>query len=161
MTDWTIILRWVHIISGAAWLGEVITINFVLVPALSKMNLRERRNFILRFFPRVFRLASLLSVTSIVAGLALSYAMTGWQFDLFLTGRWGMSIIAGGTLGLLLTLFHFFVESRLGSQIHRLNDDSRSDEVENITRFLRIIPRVGLGIIAIVFVLMMYAARGI
>ena len=30
-----LILRWVHVVAAAAWFGEVVTINFVLVPAVN------------------------------------------------------------------------------------------------------------------------------
>ena len=44
------LVQWVHIISGVAWLGEVITINIVLVPALLKMSPDTRRTFIRQVF---------------------------------------------------------------------------------------------------------------
>jgi uncharacterized membrane protein len=34
-TTLTNILRWIHVLAGAAWLGEVVVINFVLVPTLA------------------------------------------------------------------------------------------------------------------------------
>lgn len=52
------VVRWIHIISGVAWLGEVATVNFVLLPALLNTRKEDRGIFIRQVFPRVFRLAS-------------------------------------------------------------------------------------------------------
>ena len=125
------------------------------------MSLDERRRFITRIFPRVFRLASILSVTTIVAGITLNYMMTGWRhLDLYLVTPRGFAIFVGGLLGLLLSVFHFFVEGRLGSRVASLQVDSRLEEIEIITRYLRTIPRFGLGVMFVIFVLMMFGARG-
>lgn len=157
----TNIIRWVHIISGVAWVGEVITINFVLLPALKKMDKSVRGKFIRQVFPRVFHLASILSLTAIISGATMSYLITGWQnlAELFFT-RWGAGIMIGGSLALLLTLFHFFVESRLEPIAIKADDDSEVD-VEKIIRVLNVVPKIGLAILFLIVLLMMYAARGL
>jgi hypothetical protein len=35
--NWLAIFRWLRILAGAAWLGEVVVIVFVLVPAVLRM----------------------------------------------------------------------------------------------------------------------------
>ena len=151
------IVRWVHIISGVSWLGEVITINIVLVPALLKMEKETRGAFIRQIFPRVFRLASVLSLVAIISGGLMSYLITGWKnLGPLLDTRWGIAILIGGSLGLALTLFHFLVESRLEPVALK----AEQADVEKIISALKIIPCVGLGVILLVVVLMMYAARG-
>jgi uncharacterized membrane protein len=152
------IVRWVHIISGVAWLGEVITINFVLLPVLLKMEKENRGPFIRQIFPRVFRLASILSVSAILSGAFMSYLITGWKnLGSLLNTRWGIGILIGGSLGLALTLFHFLAESRLEPVAVKADEA----DVEKIISALKVVPRVGLGVIALVVVLMMYAARGV
>jgi uncharacterized membrane protein len=160
--SWLTIVRWVHILSGAAWFGEVIIINFVLLPLLKPMGFEQRALFLHKIFPRVFRLASFLSVLALSSGLIMSYLITGWKdLDVFLSTRWGVSILIGGSLGLLLTMFHFFVESRLEPLVASLNESPQQMDVERITRFLQYIPRAGLLVILTTFILMMVAARGI
>jgi uncharacterized membrane protein len=157
----TNIVRWVHIISGVAWLGEVITINFVLFPALIKISRESRGKFIRQIFPRIFQLASILSLTAIVSGTAMSYLITGWR-DLseLLNTRWGLGIIIGGSLAFLLTLFHFFVESRL-EPLATTADEGSEIDIEKIIAVLRIVPRIGMIILVLIVLLMMYAARGL
>ncbi|MCC7129077.1 MAG: hypothetical protein B6D39_05285 [Anaerolineae bacterium UTCFX2] len=156
-----IVVRWIHIISGVSWLGEVITVNFVLIPIALKLAKPERIVFLQNVFPRVFRLASILSATAIASGAVLSYLLTGWRdLGALLNSRWGISILAGGLLGLLLTLFHFFVENRL--EPVAIHADTMSDaELDRMIALLKVVPRIGLGIVLLVIFLMMIAARGI
>lgn len=145
-------------VGGAAWLGEVIVVGFVLVPLLARLD-HERQNwFLATVFPRIFRLASVLIVTTLLAGAALNLAMSGWAIDWErLTGtRWGRSILIGGLLGLTLGLFHFVAESRLEPMVRAAG---RGVGVETIVRRLQIIPRIGLFILLAVFAFMV-GARG-
>jgi uncharacterized membrane protein len=154
------IVRWVHIIAGIAWLGEVVTVNVVLLPTLFNLERESRAAFIRQIFPRVFRLASVLSLTAILSGALMNYLMTGWKnLDALLGTRWGIGILIGGSLGLLLTLFHFFAESRLEPVAVSVRDESEID-IEKFVSVLKIVPRVGLLVILTVVLLMMYAARG-
>jgi len=158
-------MDWVHIIAGAAWLGEVVVINFILVPTLLHLSSNRRGWSLSAVFPQVFRLASVLSLTTIVAGAALNLSLSGWQADVAISrlgsSRWGWSILIGGLLGLGIALFHFFVESRLEPVVVVAGDSLDSAQEELILRRLKIIPRVGLGLLLLVFLLMMVAARGL
>lgn len=161
MFHWQTIIRWIHILAGAAWLGEVITINLILVPAISNMPLTERKQAIANIFPRIFRLASALSLTTVSAGVLLNYAITGWQrLDLYVTSPRGLATSLGALLGLVLTAFHFFAESRLEGRVTALVETEGAEEVDEILRYLRIIPRAGLGVLVLIFLLMMIGARG-
>jgi hypothetical protein len=115
----------------------VIAVVFVVVPALTRAEPAVRAWMLRNVFPRIFRID---------------------PGALFGT-RWGRSILVGGTLGLLLGLFHFFVEDRLENAAVRAGDDPALDE--GLVRRLRVIPRVGLGVLVVVIGSMMYAARGL
>ncbi len=158
--NWQAVIRWIHIGTGAAWLGEVVAVNLVLVPVLLRANRERQRWMLATIFPRIFHLASWLAVPAVVFGALLNLSMTDWRLDweLLTTSRWGWSILVGGTLGLLLTLFHFLVESRLEKVVV---DTGVSDEaLDGVMGKLRTIPRFGLAVLIIVFGSMMYAARG-
>lgn len=157
-----VIFRWLHILSGAAWLGEVVTINFVLVPSLKSMSARDRSRYISRVFPRLFRLASVLSLLSIFSGLTMTYLISGWRdLSIYLTSRWGIAILIGGLLGLGLTTFHFFVEGRLKPVASSLEEGTNGEGVERMMKVLKSVPRAGLAVMVVIFLLMMYAARGV
>jgi hypothetical protein len=152
------VLRWVHLLAGAAWLGEVATISFVLVPLLRRANIDRQRWLLANLFPRLFQLASALIVLVLAAGALLNLAMTDWSVDwTWLTASdSGRRVLIGGALGLLLGLFHFIAEQRLAPMAQQAG---HGIGVERMVRRLQLIPRVGLVVLLVVFVLMMTAAR--
>ena len=158
--NWLSIIRWIHIIAAAAWLGEVLVINAVLIPSLQSTPVEQRGGFIARVFPRAFRLASFLALVVLSSGLVMSYLATGWtDLDLIIRTRWGLGILIGGLLGLFLAIFHFVVESRLKPIALSLDEAPNDEELERVIRFLKIAPRAGLLVIVTAFILMMIAAR--
>ena len=158
--EWIAVVRWVHIFAAAAWFGEVVIINAVLVPSLQSISPEDRGPFIARLFPALFRLASVFALIVLLSGLAMSYLATEWRdlTDVLSTG-WGIAILIGGTLGFLLAMFHFVVERRLRPIASTMDHDPTPEEVDQVMRFLRIAPRVGLVVISAAFLFMMVAAR--
>ena len=106
-------------IAGSSWLGAVILINFVLIPVLPKLKENIRRDVFIHLFPALFKLASILSATVVITGVIMIQYQTDGAWDLWNRGRWGTSIFWGGLLGVLLTFFHFFIESYLGKKIKK------------------------------------------
>jgi hypothetical protein len=142
-------------------LGEVVAVVFILVPILIRLDIERRGWFLSVVFPRVFRLASVLSATAVTAGALLYLASNDWSLNLgrLTSDRWGISILIGGSLGLALTLFHFVVEGRLEPVVTR----AASGEIDEarVVRFLTIVPRIGLAVLVVIFGAMMYASRGV
>lgn len=158
------LLRGIHLLAGTAWLGEVLVVNVVLVPVLARLEPGKRGWFLSTIFPRIFRLASILALTTILAGAALNLSLSDWHVDVaasrLIASRWGWSILIGGLLGLGLVLFHFVAEHRL--EPHVVLSDTDPDEVAfaHVLRRLKMIPRAGLGVLLLIVCLMMFAARG-
>ena len=160
-SDLYIVVRWVHVLAAAAWYGEVVVINFILIPTLSGHSGAERKDFVNAVFPRVFRMASILSGTVAVSGGVLLYHHTGGDLRILLENPWGKFILVGGALGLLLTLFHFFMENRLARKISMGDPDLPKEAVEDLHLKLRLVPRLGFVVLTTIFVLMMIAVRGV
>ncbi len=161
----TNILRWIHVLAGAAWLGEVVVVNVILVPALARMEPEKRGWFLSAIFPRIFRLASALSLTTILAGAALNLSLNGWRLDVAIvrltTSQWGWSILIGGLLGLGLMLFHFIAEHRLEPHVLTAYQETDEEAFQQVLRRLRLIPGVGLAVLILTILLMMIAVRGV
>jgi hypothetical protein len=158
--NWFAIFRWLHILAGAAWLGEVAAVVFILVPAVRRLPAADRVGFMIAVFPRMFKLASVLAFVALAAGAALNYLLTGWRdLGAYFATPHGQLIALGGGLGLLLGLFHFTAERKLEPAVTGLAARSHKD-LERTLKFLTIVPRIGLAILVIVFVSMMLAARG-
>lgn len=155
-------VRWLHVLAAAAWLGEVVTVVFVIVPIALRLEGPERSRYLSTAFPRVFRLASVLAIVTLAAGAWLNFLLTGWRdLAVYLSTPRGLAILAGGLLGLLLGLFHFVVEGRLEPRLRRLGETGDDTRAGKVLRFLRIAPRAGLIVLVATFLLMMIGSRGI
>ena len=156
------IARWLHVVFAAAWLGEVVTVVFALVPIALHLQGSQRSQFLANVFPRIFRVATVLAVGTLGAGVWLNYLTTGWRdLPAYLASGRGAAIVVGGLLGLLLTLFHFVVEGRLEPRLLALSESEPDSGEGKMLRFLTLVPRIGLVILATIFVLMMIGARGV
>lgn len=152
------IIRLIHVCCGSAWFGEVIVINFVLIPALGKYNGDAKKDFLNTIFPSIFKLASVLSATTALTGGFLLYNFIGFDIsELTKRGTWGYSILIAGTLGFILTFFHFFIENLLARKIGVGDPTISSEDVEDVHLKLKLVPRLGLMVISIIFLLMLNA----
>lgn len=154
-------IRWLHVLSAAAWFGEVAVINFVLIPALKK-NENPAADFVYRhIFPRIFRLATILSVTVVLSGTALLHVrVVGDWTQLFASGLWGVVILIGGGLAWAITIFHLFIEHGIARRAG-FGPDTSETGMAQMHVVHSIIPRIAMLVLGIIFLLMMIAARGI
>lgn len=158
--DIDLIMRTLHILAGTTWFGQVVVINFVLIPSLGKFKNSERKNFILAIFPKIFKVASHLSIIVVLTGIHLVVSLTDVNLSNLLSGRWGLSILVGGSLGILLTLFHFFMEKKMAKKIGIVKDGNE-EMVDDVHLKLKVVPRFGLVVITTIFLLMINASRGL
>jgi uncharacterized membrane protein len=154
------VIRAIHEIAGSLWLGEVVVINFILIPVISKYEGKIRKQVLVSIFPKIFILASILSATVVITGLVMVYYLTNGTFNVFILGKWGISILIGGSLGILLTLFHFFMENRLAKKIG-LGKQGDDEKLAEVHLRLKIVPRLGLIVLLTIFLLMINASHGI
>lgn len=155
-------IRWIHVVAASVWVGEVVVINFILIPVLGVLDVPGRRWFLTNVFPRIFRMASVLSLAAVLSGITLVLHFTKGDLGMLTETRWGISILIGGSMGILLTVFHFFMENRLAKRIGVGCEYVPSDEqLEDVHGKLKIVPRGGLVVISTIFFLMMFAVRGV
>lgn len=154
-------VRWLHVASTTAWFGEVVTINFVLVPVLARLPREDAARYLAAVFPMIFKLASVLSALAVLSGLTLGWSRFAGNPEVLWTTQSGAAFLAGGTLALLLTTFHFVLEPRLDGMICTAAEEEDFELSDKVIRLLRIVPRVGLCVIGGVLLLMMIGARGL
>ncbi len=159
--SWYLALRWLHIFAAASWFGEVVTINFVLVPAVGKMTPEDGSKMLVDIFPRIFKLASYLSGTAVITGILLAWERFSSDYTMLWTTGSGRAFLAGATLGLLLTTFHFILEPRLDGMICTAAEKGDLELSNRVIYLLKIVPRVGLLVIGSTLLLMMIGARGL
>lgn len=153
-------IRWLHVLSAAAWFGEVAVINFVLIPAIQKSSIAERNHLMLRVFPGIFRLASVVSAMVVTTGTLLTYAMVNGQWSRLLTsGTWGYAIFVGGIMAWLITIFHFFIEGWLSKRLG-YDESQHPGALAEMHVTVSTIPRFAMLVLTVIFIAMMIAARG-
>ncbi len=161
--DLLLVARIVHVIAGIGWLGEVITINFVLLPALFKAKGQDRLVLLSTVFPYVFRLATVLGGAAVASGLVLFLWYTRLDPLAALRGHWGWYILVGGILGALLFAFHLFQESgaerSVAAHLAFVLDCDDTREVQRLLSHLAIFPRAGMLVLIAVIILMISAAH--
>lgn len=160
MPHWLTAVRWVHVIAATSWFGEVLTINLVLVPAVARMSLEARGRVLTAIFPRIFRLASVLSATAVGSGAVLYYMRFHAAWKTVVTTHSGLCFTVAGALAILLTLFHFFAEPRLGEMVCVAGEQPDGEVATRVMKALQFIPRAGLGVMTVIILLMMVGARG-
>ncbi len=149
------IIGLIHKTAGVLWLGEVFVINFIIIPSMLKMRKEEARKFAKVIFPKIFNLASFLSLTTVITGIALFLMITGGSVNA-LSGKWGINILIGGAIGLALTLFHFSAEPKLKRFI-----DGEEEKFDKFLKVIRIVPRIGMAVIFLIYMFMLNATRNI
>ena len=145
----------IHKTAGVLWLGEVFVINFIIIPSMMKMKREEARKFARVVFPKAFNLASFLSLTTVITGVALFLMITKGSIDV-LSGKWGTNILIGGVIGLALTLFHFSAEPKLKRFI-----EGEDEKFDRFLKVIRIVPRIGMAVIFLIYMFMLNATRDI
>lgn len=153
-------LRWLHVLAGAAWFGEVLVIN-ILVSGLRNADASEHDYLYGHLLPNLFKLATILSLTAVLSGTALVHTHLGGDWaQLFRSERWNVAIMVGGGLAWAMTFFHLFIERAIA---RRSGFDPR-DSPTAMARMhvvLSIIPRGALLVLTAVMVSMMIAAHGL
>jgi uncharacterized membrane protein len=159
--SWIQVLRWLHVLTAAAWFGQVVVLNFVLVPAI----VREKKaatqlDLMRRLLPPSFKLASILSGLSVVAGGVLLWGRYHEDWSVMFSAWQGHVLATGALLAVLLTGFHHMSEPKLGRMIQQTSADDPA-AVAKIVGRLKIAPKVGLVLITLVTLAMMIGVRGI
>jgi uncharacterized membrane protein len=96
-----ILLRWLHFLAGITWIGILYYFNFVQTPFFAETEPPVRSGAIQKLVPRAlwwFRWGAMITV---LAGLAYLLIWWGYQLGWSVTS-WTVSIITGGTLGLVM-----------------------------------------------------------
>lgn len=161
MTELMYVVRLVHLLSGVGWVGEVITINFVLLPALFRASADDRVVLLQTVFPYIFRLATVLGGLAIASGIGLVLWNTRLDLTLLVTTSWGWRILIGGVIGAIIYTFHLVQESgaerSLAAELVFMNESDDPRAAEPLLRHLAIFPRVGMVVLMVVVALMVAA----
>ncbi len=158
------LLRWVHELAAITWFGEVFVVTHIIVPTLSRLPESPKGLLMLKLYPRVFRMATLSSATTIVSGAGTALLQSNFNLTYFTETFRGQLILVGGLIGLLMFVLHTTVERvemRAMSRTKIGTEGNLPDELRVLDRRLQILPRVGFTLLTIVLILMIYTSHGL
>jgi uncharacterized membrane protein len=155
-----VILRLVHILAGAFWLGAAVTMFLFLQPTAAA-TVPESQRFMLyllrnRRFSEVVLLAAILTGA---AGAILFWRDTGGLQLASMTQPQGLAFSLGGVAGGLALLLFLFVGYPVGRRMiavgSRLEAERRppsEDEQRTLANAQRVLGRVGLTVLVLLVV---------
>jgi uncharacterized membrane protein len=152
------IIRNIHVISAAIWLGIVVVVNFGLGPSVAREMTQGEVNILKLIFRRVRNLISISAFSTFVTGGILLWLQTKFSVVAMLESTRGTLILLAGGLGFVITLFHFFAESKVEQYLR----NRMFGTTEGFVGYqgIEFIPKIGLLLIASIFVAMLIAVRG-
>lgn len=157
------VLRWIHELAAITWFGEVFVVTHIIVPALSRLPDSPKGLVMLRLYPRIFRMATISSSTTIMAGATVALLEAGFDYSYFLTTFRGQLILVGGLIGLFMFILHITVERVEMKALSRVRIEPQErlpEELRVLDRRLRVLPRFGFTLLTIVLILMIYVSHG-
>ncbi len=158
------LLRWVHELAAITWFGEVFVVTHIIVPTLSRLPESPKGLLMLKLYPRVFRMATLSSATTIVSGAGTALLQSNFNLAYFIETFPGQLILVGGSIGLFMFFLHTTVERVEMRALSRTKIGAQGnlpDELRVLDRRLQILPRVGFTLLTIVLILMIYTSHGL
>ena len=145
------IIRNLHVLSAAIWLGMVVVMNFGLMPSISKKLTQTDVEILKPIFKKGTNLVSISAFLTFVSGGIILWIQTKFHFVEMLKSTRGMLIFSAGGMG-------FVGESKLEKYLKsRLPN---KDELLVGYKGIEFIPRIGLVIITTIFITMLIAVRG-
>ena len=104
------ILRWIHFLSGIAWIGLLYYFNFIQVPFLAVAEGGTKTDVTTKMAPKSLWWFRWAAMVTMIAGLLIYtqrlMLMGGEQFY---SSSYGISISIGGTLGLIMWFNVWFI----------------------------------------------------
>ena len=99
-----VLVRWIHFAAAFTVIGAIFTSVIVLTPVIKTLQPEVRGSITVKLLPRMIRVQIAAALILMVAGVALAAALGGSDYRVFLNTKWGLSILTGG----ILTLVMFF-----------------------------------------------------
>lgn len=109
MDGFMFLLRWLHLFFGVTWIGHLYYFNFVQGPFFAETDPATKSNTIQKLVPRAlwwFRWGAMYTMLTGIIYLAAKGHRDG--FEIFMTS-WGIAILTGASLGLLMWANVWFV----------------------------------------------------
>lgn len=152
------IIRNIHVLSASIWLGMVVVMNYGLMPSVAKKMTQLDVDILKPIFKNVTNLVSLSAASTAITGGIIIWIQTKFYFLGMLNSTRGTLILIAGSVGFLVTIFHFFAETKVENYLR--SKSQNKDELLVGYKGIEFIPKIGLGVVSAIFITMLIAVRG-
>ena len=90
-----VVLRILHIVSGAFWVGTILFMALFLRPRLRSLGSEVNRRLTISIESAVNISTGISAVITVLAGIALVFRLRGGRLDTFFNSGWGYAILIG------------------------------------------------------------------
>lgn len=152
------IIRTLHVLSASIWLGMVVVMNYGLMPSVTKKLTQIDVDILKPIFKKVTNLVSISAASTFITGGIILWIQTKFNVLEMLNSTRGTLIFIAGSVGFVVTVFHFFAENKLEKYL--INRLPNKDELLVGYKGIEYIPKLGLIIVTSIFITMLIAVRG-
>ncbi len=152
------IIRNIHVLSASIWLGMVVVMNYGLMPSVAKKMTQLDVDILKPIFKNVTNLVSLSAASTFITGGIIIWMQTKFYFLGMLNSTRGTLILIAGSVGFLVTIFHFFAETKVENYLRSRSQNK--DELLVGYKGIEFIPKIGLVVVSAIFITMLIAVRG-
>ncbi len=152
------IIRNIHVLSASIWLGMVVVMNYGLMPSVAKKITQLDVDILKPIFKNVTNLVSLSAASTFITGGIIIWIQTEFYFLGMLNSTRGTLILIAGSVGFLVTIFHFFAETKVENYLRSRSHNN--DELLVGYKGIEFIPKIGLVVVSAIFITMLIAVRG-
>lgn len=112
-----VVLRLLHIVSGAYWVGASVFLAFILEPTLTEMGPSVKGPVMMRLSKRIAISIFTAAVITVVMGVVLSLRLKSGALDTWFDTGWGYAIL----LGFIASILAVITGSMTGQTVQQMS----------------------------------------
>jgi hypothetical protein len=136
----------------------VVVVNVAMMPSIAHKLSQHDADILSPIFKRIHFIISACALCTFITGGLVVWMRVKFDILSLLGCTQGKLIFIGGTLGFMITLFHFLIEDNVIDYLK--SKSSSKNEIQIGYKGIEYIPKIGLIMISTIFILMLIAARG-
>jgi len=159
------VLLWLHVFSGASWLGAVMLFAMVVGPTIGDFSPATSGEVVVKMLPKYLRFIVILTLLTPILGLVALLASSNGDFGVFSPNTsFGAYMSAGAILSLITWLVTFAVVYPTGRKIVKITEEfvkNQTPQPSGLPRLamrLKISSGIGLALLLAILVCMVAAA---
>jgi putative copper export protein len=163
----TAVLVGLHIFSAVGWLGGLLAFRLVLTPLMPKLSASTRGELVVKLFPRFVVTVISFGGMTVVFGILLAFTLiTGDPSQFAFNNAWGMRIMTGAAVALIVLLLGVFVTypsvkkmAGMLTEMMAKNQQAPPPEFGKLQKRVAMVANVGLILLVVTLIFMVSAVE--